>query len=150
MAVDFFLKITDVKGESKDTKHAGEIEIESFTPPASAASVQAVYRIDLQTLPTSSKRRSRRFKFRSTESLGCTTTTPGRWTSSTKRSRTAMRSSGVKSTNGSIAAWRRNAAGSRGGSGRRFAGSGAYWIVWKVDWEGAAVTLLRLLGMAAA
>jgi hypothetical protein len=37
---------------------------------------------------------------RSTESLGYAITTPGRWTSSTKRSRTAMRSSGVKSTNG--------------------------------------------------
>lgn len=31
MAVDMFLKITDVKGESKDSKHAGEIEIESFS-----------------------------------------------------------------------------------------------------------------------
>ena len=31
MAVDFYLKITDVKGESKDSKHAGEIEIESFS-----------------------------------------------------------------------------------------------------------------------
>jgi len=31
MAVDMFLKITDVKGESKDKTHAGEIEIESFS-----------------------------------------------------------------------------------------------------------------------
>jgi type VI secretion system secreted protein Hcp len=31
MAVDMFLKITDVKGESKDKAHAGEIEIESFS-----------------------------------------------------------------------------------------------------------------------
>ncbi len=31
MAVDMFLKITDVKGESKDHKHAGEIQIESFS-----------------------------------------------------------------------------------------------------------------------
>jgi len=31
MAVDMFLKITDVKGESKDKQHAGEIEIESFS-----------------------------------------------------------------------------------------------------------------------
>ena len=31
MAVDMFLKITDVKGESKDSKHAGEVEIESFS-----------------------------------------------------------------------------------------------------------------------
>jgi type VI secretion system secreted protein Hcp len=31
MAVDMFLKITDVKGESKDKAHAAEIEIESFS-----------------------------------------------------------------------------------------------------------------------
>src|SRR5215211_147971 len=31
MAVDMFLKITDVKGESKDKSHAGEMEIESFS-----------------------------------------------------------------------------------------------------------------------
>src|SRR4030095_5703686 len=31
MAVDMFLKITDVKGESKDSKHSGEIQIESFS-----------------------------------------------------------------------------------------------------------------------
>jgi type VI secretion system secreted protein Hcp len=31
MAVDMFLKITDVKGESKDKAHGGEIEIESFS-----------------------------------------------------------------------------------------------------------------------
>ncbi|MBC7900176.1 MAG: type VI secretion system tube protein Hcp [Saprospiraceae bacterium] len=31
MAVDMYLKLTDVKGESKDSKHAGEIEIESFS-----------------------------------------------------------------------------------------------------------------------
>jgi len=31
MAVDMFLKLTDVKGESKDSKHAGEIQIESFS-----------------------------------------------------------------------------------------------------------------------
>jgi len=31
MSVDMFLKITDVKGESKDKSHAGEIEIESFS-----------------------------------------------------------------------------------------------------------------------
>ena len=31
MAVDMFLKITDVKGESKDKSHSGEIEIESFS-----------------------------------------------------------------------------------------------------------------------
>ena len=31
MAVDMFLKITDVKGESKDKTHSGEIEIESFS-----------------------------------------------------------------------------------------------------------------------
>jgi type VI secretion system secreted protein Hcp len=31
MAVDMFLKITDVKGESKDKTHPGEIEIESFS-----------------------------------------------------------------------------------------------------------------------
>jgi type VI secretion system secreted protein Hcp len=31
MAVDMFLKITDVKGESKDKAHPGEIEIESFS-----------------------------------------------------------------------------------------------------------------------
>ncbi len=31
MAVDMFLKITDVKGESKDATHGGEIEIESFS-----------------------------------------------------------------------------------------------------------------------
>ncbi|WP_406694163.1 type VI secretion system tube protein Hcp [Singulisphaera sp. Ch08] len=35
MAVDMFLKITDVKGESKDKGHAGEIEIESFSWGAS-------------------------------------------------------------------------------------------------------------------
>jgi type VI secretion system secreted protein Hcp len=35
MAVDMFLKITDVKGESKDKQHAGEIEIESFSWGAS-------------------------------------------------------------------------------------------------------------------
>lgn len=31
MAVDMFLKISDVKGESKDTKNAGQMEIESFS-----------------------------------------------------------------------------------------------------------------------
>lgn len=31
MAVDMFLKITDVKGESKDSKHKDECEIESFS-----------------------------------------------------------------------------------------------------------------------
>ena len=31
MAVDMFLKITDVKGESKDKDHKDEIEIESFS-----------------------------------------------------------------------------------------------------------------------
>ena len=31
MAVDMFLKITDVKGESKDDKHKDEIQIESFS-----------------------------------------------------------------------------------------------------------------------
>lgn len=31
MAVDMFLKITDVKGESKDKSHSGECEIESFS-----------------------------------------------------------------------------------------------------------------------
>src|SRR5919107_4929280 len=31
MAVDMFLKITDVKGESKDKTHKEEIEIESFS-----------------------------------------------------------------------------------------------------------------------
>ncbi len=31
MAVDMFLKITDVKGESKDKSHPGEVEIESFS-----------------------------------------------------------------------------------------------------------------------
>ena len=31
MAVDMFLKITDVKGESKDKGHPGEVEIESFS-----------------------------------------------------------------------------------------------------------------------
>ena len=31
MAVDMFLKITDIKGESKDQAHGGEIEIESFS-----------------------------------------------------------------------------------------------------------------------
>jgi type VI secretion system secreted protein Hcp len=31
MAVDMFLKITDVRGESQDAKHKGEIEIESFS-----------------------------------------------------------------------------------------------------------------------
>lgn len=30
MAVDMFLKITDVTGESKDKTHSGEIQIESF------------------------------------------------------------------------------------------------------------------------
>ena len=35
MAVDMFLKITDVKGESKDKTHSGEIEIESFSWGAS-------------------------------------------------------------------------------------------------------------------
>jgi type VI secretion system secreted protein Hcp len=35
MAVDMFLKITDVTGESKDSKHKGEIEIESFSWGAS-------------------------------------------------------------------------------------------------------------------
>jgi len=30
MAVDMFLKITDVKGETKDKTHKEEIEIESF------------------------------------------------------------------------------------------------------------------------
>ena len=46
MAVDYFLKIDGIEGESKDTKHKGEIELESFswgetqtgtTPPAAAA-----------------------------------------------------------------------------------------------------------------
>jgi len=31
MAVDMFLKITDIKGESKDNKHKEEMEIESFS-----------------------------------------------------------------------------------------------------------------------
>jgi type VI secretion system secreted protein Hcp len=31
MAVDVFLKIGDIKGESLDSKHKGEIEIESFS-----------------------------------------------------------------------------------------------------------------------
>jgi type VI secretion system secreted protein Hcp len=31
MAVDMFLKITDIKGESKDKTHKDEIEIESFS-----------------------------------------------------------------------------------------------------------------------
>jgi type VI secretion system secreted protein Hcp len=31
MAVDMFLKLTDVKGESKDKSHPGECEIESFS-----------------------------------------------------------------------------------------------------------------------
>jgi type VI secretion system secreted protein Hcp len=31
MSVDFFLKLDGVNGESKDSKHAGEIEILSFT-----------------------------------------------------------------------------------------------------------------------
>ena len=31
MAVDMFLKITDVKGESKDKQNSGQIEIESFS-----------------------------------------------------------------------------------------------------------------------
>ena len=31
MAVDMFLKISDIKGESTDAKHPGEIEIESFS-----------------------------------------------------------------------------------------------------------------------
>jgi type VI secretion system secreted protein Hcp len=35
MAVDMFLKITDVKGESKDKSHSGECEIESFSWGAS-------------------------------------------------------------------------------------------------------------------
>ena len=29
--VDYFLKIDGIKGESQDTKHAGEIEIQSFS-----------------------------------------------------------------------------------------------------------------------
>lgn len=31
MAVDYFLKIDDIKGESRDDKHKGEIEIQSFS-----------------------------------------------------------------------------------------------------------------------
>lgn len=31
MAVDMFLKLDGIKGESKDDKHAGEIQIESFS-----------------------------------------------------------------------------------------------------------------------
>ncbi len=31
MAVDMFLKITDIQGESSDSKHKGEIDIESFS-----------------------------------------------------------------------------------------------------------------------
>ena len=31
MAVDLFLKIKEIKGESKDDKHGGEIEIESYS-----------------------------------------------------------------------------------------------------------------------
>jgi type VI secretion system secreted protein Hcp len=31
MAVDFFLKIDGIDGESKDSKHKGEIDIESFS-----------------------------------------------------------------------------------------------------------------------
>jgi type VI secretion system secreted protein Hcp len=31
MAVDMFLKLSDVKGESKDSKNPGQIEIESFS-----------------------------------------------------------------------------------------------------------------------
>ena len=31
MAADFFLKLDGIKGESRDAKHAGEIEIESFS-----------------------------------------------------------------------------------------------------------------------
>ena len=30
-AVDYFLKIDGIKGESQDTKHGGEIEIQSFS-----------------------------------------------------------------------------------------------------------------------
>ena len=30
MAVDMFLKLDGIEGESKDAKHAGEIDIESF------------------------------------------------------------------------------------------------------------------------
>jgi len=33
--VDYFLKITDVKGESTDSKHSGEIELESWSLGAS-------------------------------------------------------------------------------------------------------------------
>jgi type VI secretion system secreted protein Hcp len=42
MATDFFLKLDGIKGESKDHKHVGEIDIESFswgaTQPGSHAS----------------------------------------------------------------------------------------------------------------
>ena len=31
MAVDYFLKIDGIKGESKDSKHAGEIELDSWS-----------------------------------------------------------------------------------------------------------------------
>jgi type VI protein secretion system component Hcp len=30
-AVDYFLKIDGIKGESQDSKHGGEIEIQSFS-----------------------------------------------------------------------------------------------------------------------
>jgi len=35
--VDYFLKITDIKGESTDDKHSGEIELESWSLGASNA-----------------------------------------------------------------------------------------------------------------
>lgn len=37
-AVDYFLKLSDIEGESTDAKHAGEIDIESFSWGAANAS----------------------------------------------------------------------------------------------------------------
>jgi type VI secretion system secreted protein Hcp len=41
MAVDMFLKVDGIDGESKDSKHAGEIDIESFSWGATQQGAQA-------------------------------------------------------------------------------------------------------------
>lgn len=52
MAVDYFLKLSDISGESTDNKHKGEIEIESFswgeTQPMSAVGGASTGKVQFQ------------------------------------------------------------------------------------------------------
>lgn len=55
MAVDYFLKLDGIPGESRNTKHRGEIELQSFSwgevhPRAHAGSGAAAGRVTLQDL----------------------------------------------------------------------------------------------------